>query len=444
MNIKKQFKKTMSPLLNIDDCYDNVIKRIDFNNEKENKHMKKLLIPISLTAIAACAVAVVTFNLLPSPAKPNAVVSVDVNPSIDLIVDKNNKVISVSGTNEEGKMITAEEEIIGKDVEEAVELIINIESETGYLIKGSVQTGENTVTITVSADTKAIKEALEKTVTETVNQACNQLNIAATTVVNEVQKYTREALEEKALACDPTLTEDDVKNMSYDQLLAVINLYYLETADIYSQELEKLYLDAKNNEISFAESEFVQEAIDKTNVIYQLLLEQYDSLCDTLRTKCDELETLRYNTLVSKDSDYQKKLSEFNTAKAEVIALKNELASSETPDKQVEFLLETKEALLDLVTSALETMGKTANASIDLLKNTINNALDALLKLRESFPSEIKTTLQEKAKEAEKYVNEKKDAFFENFEEKYGDDIERMKQDVMTRKQSLKDSLASK
>ena len=90
MNIKKQFKKTMSPLLNIDDCYDNVIKRIDFNNEKENKHMKKLLIPISLTAIAACAVAVVTFNLLPSPAKPNAVVSVDVNPSIDLIVDKNN------------------------------------------------------------------------------------------------------------------------------------------------------------------------------------------------------------------------------------------------------------------------------------------------------------------------------------------------------------------
>ena len=52
-------------------------------------------------------------------------------------------------------------------------------------------------------------------------------------------------------------------------------------------------------------------------MIYQLLLEQYDSLCDTLRTKCDELETLRYNTLVSEDSDYQKKLSEFNTAKAE-------------------------------------------------------------------------------------------------------------------------------
>ena len=442
MNVKKQFKNNMRPILNVTDCYDKVSKRIDFNDEKENRPMKKILIPIGLTAITACAIAVISFNLLPRNPELHAIVSVDVNPSIDLVIDKHNKVVSVSGTNEEGKLIVAEEDIVGNDIEKAVEIIINTESETGYLIKGNVQTGENTVTITVSADTKAIKEALEETVTNTVNQVCNQLNIVAATVVNETQKYTRDALEEKALLCDPTLTEEDVEKMSYNQLLSVINLHYLETAEIYSQELEKLYLDAKNNEISFAESEFVQEAIDKTNIIYQFLLEQYDGLCDTLRTKCNELETLRYDTLVSEDSDYQKKLKEVNDAKAEVIALKNELSASETPDKQLEILLETKEALLSLLNGALEGLGNTANASIDLLKNTVNAALEALLNLRESFPSEIKTTLQEKAKEAEIFINKKKDAFFGKFEEKYKDDITRIKEDVLARKQALKDAIA--
>ena len=442
MNVKKQFKNHMRPILNVDDCYDRVSRRIDFNEEKENRHMKKILIPIGLTTIAACAIAVISFNLLPREPELKAIVSVDVNPSIDLVVDKNNTVISVSGANEEGKMIIAEEDIVGKDVEQAVEIIINTESETGYLVKGNVQTGENTVTITVSADTKAIQEALENTITNTVNQACSQLNIVASTVINEAQKYTREALEKKALLCDPTLTEEDVEKMSYEQLLAVINLHYLETAEIYSQELENLYLEAKSSEISFAESEFVQEAIDKTNIIYQFLLEQYDNLCETLKTKSDELETLRYNTLVSEDSDYQKKLQEVNNAKADVISLRNELAASETPDKQVEILLETKEALLNLLNDALEGLGNAANASIDLLKNTVNAALEALLNLRESFPSEIKTTLQEKAKEAETFINEKKDAFFEKFEEKYKDDIVRMKEDVLARKQALKDKIA--
>ena len=161
MNVKKKFKNHMRPILNVDDCYDRVSRRIDFNEEKENRHMKKILIPIGLTTIAACAIAVISFNLLPREPELKAIVSVDVNPSIDLVVDKNNTVISVSGANEEGKMIIAEEDIVGKDVEQAVEIIINTESETGYLVKGNVQTGENTVTITVSADTKAIQEALE-------------------------------------------------------------------------------------------------------------------------------------------------------------------------------------------------------------------------------------------------------------------------------------------
>ena len=35
MNVKKQFKNHMRPILNVDDCYDRVSRRIDFNEESD-------------------------------------------------------------------------------------------------------------------------------------------------------------------------------------------------------------------------------------------------------------------------------------------------------------------------------------------------------------------------------------------------------------------------
>ena len=53
-------------------------------------------------------------------------VTVDINPSIELMVDEEQKVISVSALNDDGSIIIAGEAIVGKDVEEATKIIVNV------------------------------------------------------------------------------------------------------------------------------------------------------------------------------------------------------------------------------------------------------------------------------------------------------------------------------
>ena len=61
-------------------------------------------------------------------------VGIDINPSIELTLDAKNKVISVSGANEDGQVLLyGESGIIGESAEKAVEKITKLAVSLGYL-----------------------------------------------------------------------------------------------------------------------------------------------------------------------------------------------------------------------------------------------------------------------------------------------------------------------
>ena len=61
-------------------------------------------------------------------------VSIDINPEIELTVDKNDVVISAHGANEDGQILLyGETEIVGEDVEEAIDNITDIAVDLGYI-----------------------------------------------------------------------------------------------------------------------------------------------------------------------------------------------------------------------------------------------------------------------------------------------------------------------
>ena len=62
-------------------------------------------------------------------------VSLDINPSVELILDANDRVVSVYGTNEDGQVLLYGETsaILGKDVDTAIEFITASAVELGYL-----------------------------------------------------------------------------------------------------------------------------------------------------------------------------------------------------------------------------------------------------------------------------------------------------------------------
>jgi len=73
-------------------------------------------------------------------------VSVDINPSIEFIVDENDIVVSYSYNNEDAKMLCVDEDFVGMDVEEAVALFVLLATEAGFI---DVEAVDNVVLFSV-------------------------------------------------------------------------------------------------------------------------------------------------------------------------------------------------------------------------------------------------------------------------------------------------------
>ena len=185
----------------------------------------------------------------------------------------------------------------------------------------------------------------------------------------------------------------------------------------------------------------IKTLITNMDSAYQSFLAVYADLVDSLKTLSGNLENLRYNLLVDPNSDYQKAVNEVNNAKLELNALKQEIANLESPSVIKVIELTAKETALEMVTSGLEIAETATNTALDAAHTAVNNVIVNLEEQEANFPAEIKTELTNKAQEIETNLNTSKDEFFKSFEDKYGEDIERIKEEVETRKQALIDSL---
>ena len=86
-------------------------------------------------------------------------ISIDINPSIELTVDEESKVVSVYAANEDASVLLyGESGIVGSDVEDAIEKITEIAIELGYLDESNKIVG----TTVSSKDAEWIKSLQEK------------------------------------------------------------------------------------------------------------------------------------------------------------------------------------------------------------------------------------------------------------------------------------------
>ena len=95
--------------------------------------MKKIsvIIAIMLTAVLLCTAFVGCADKDENADK--TYVSMDINPSVNLVIDGEGKVESVEAANEDAQVMLYGEAIVGKTAEEAFELIANLAIECGYL-----------------------------------------------------------------------------------------------------------------------------------------------------------------------------------------------------------------------------------------------------------------------------------------------------------------------
>lgn len=119
------------------------------------------------------------------------VVGLDVNPSVELCLNRQDRVVKSIALNEDGEAVIYQKEIKGRKLEEAVDSVITTMTEQGYLKKD--ETERSTVLVTVSSKKKEDRK----------QELCQNLssNVEHSLAANEVQAVVYEqpaVVEEKA------------------------------------------------------------------------------------------------------------------------------------------------------------------------------------------------------------------------------------------------------
>ena len=448
---EKQFKEYMEKNIHVKDTYDVIAKKISFNEEEERTFMKnkKIIGPVlccvgALAVVGVVGIATKGFGLFKEK-EAKSMVTIDTNPSIELVVDEKDKVVSVRGANDDGKLVLYGEKVVGKDVEKAVEIIIQAEIDTGYIV-ANAQIGANQFSLTVSSDTTVESSELINSIQNKVKEVCENNNIAI--ALEESKALARNELEKLALELDPTLTEERVKEMETSQLLAVVKLYQLETVELYNAKLEELYTDVKEFKFDYMSQESTLEAMKTVDgAIANLAITAYESAVNLLKSAQESVETARYNLLVKEDSIYQQQVAAVKDKKQEVLALKNEVAKLEDGAEKTNKEAELTIALntLDSAEVLLQQAYTNANTALDTVVNALDSAMTSLDSALESFLktyASVTDTIKEKLVEAENKLNESKDQIFADFEEKYGAEVAHYKEEIAARKEAMKKAIA--
>lgn len=364
-------------------------------------------------------------------------ITVDINPSIELIVDEENKVVSVTALNDDGNIIIVGETFVGKSAEEAVALIVSIANETGYLVKGEISASENEIEISVSGDETAQKE-LYNSIKKEVEKVISTNHINA--LITKKEALQKEALEEIALELDPTLTEEKVKEMNEQELLSVINQVRLETAVFYSEALVDMYNEYKAHHIKLVERSETKEVIDGLDGAYQTLKEGYSAVVGKFANMILEVEDMFYEYFIDPNSTYQEYYLELLEATADLIAQKEIVEQLEDGlEKQIALsILETKERLYTQAAKNVEDTYKYFLGIYNELLNTLKLIEQELIEFEQSLPNEIKGMLTDKATEIENACNDAKDSFYTYFEAEYAKEIEYYKNIMQYQKDQLK------
>ena len=120
--------------------------------------MKRIL--GSILAIVTLLTATVTLTACDKKAEYTRV-TMDINPSVELIVDANGGVVSVTALNDDGATLIAGESLCGKPLKTVAEQIVSLAVQTGFLTEGNVETGDNTLSISVSGNQRQSKKTYE-------------------------------------------------------------------------------------------------------------------------------------------------------------------------------------------------------------------------------------------------------------------------------------------
>ena len=313
--------------------------------------------------IMLLCVAVLMFGCKNNDKDQTKVMNMSINPEVEFILDKDNKVVSVSAKNDEGNYIIAKATFEGMTAEEAAKLFVKVSNENGFV----AEVGDLKVEISGDQAQKlfdSVKSNVEVYLGE------EGLNVSVT-----LEKIDRAELESLLKDCMQELESGEISNLTDEQIIAKIKEMRDQTKDLNTEKLKEMYYEFRAQAIEKAKFDAYIEAV-KNSAIFNK--EQIVAYYNELTQKIATMQKTFVDEFLAANSDYQQKMQDYIAAKQELLQARVDEATS--------LVLAQKEAALKLVETQLKAAEATAEAAIsgvettfETVKTTLKTALDAVV-----------------------------------------------------------------
>lgn len=250
--------------------------------------MKKTAIILAVVILSLSLLAVAS-GCSPTEAQAESYVAIDINPSVELVLDSDNKVLSLKAVNEDAQvMLYGEDGIIGLSVEKAAEKIAELAVEYKYVEEDA------TVSITVSGKNHKTQESIYAKVEAGFKPVVEKLNVKLENCVNIMYEKRLELLKERYPDNSNVQAMDVAKLRLVDSaMLADFRLSFEDAAAMTNAELAEVVSQAHQRYKTIIQT-IAQTAYDAAVSTYENAVQ---TALDSAYIKVSLINGTRYATL---------------------------------------------------------------------------------------------------------------------------------------------------
>ena len=221
--VKSSFDNIKLPDFNMDDLKKR--KGMVYIKEEKKIHKKNLIISLS-ACLAVCVCLFIGLGYFNNNVKVASIIGIDVNPSVELKVNKNEKVLDVIANNDDAKVILEGMDLKGSDINVAVNALIGSMVKNGYIDELA-----NSILISVDNPDSQESEKLRKKIVDELNAFIsngNNISVVSQSITAEdkntslAKKYGisvgKLELIEKLIEKNNLYTYETLKDLSINEL----------------------------------------------------------------------------------------------------------------------------------------------------------------------------------------------------------------------------------
>lgn len=374
-------------------------------------------------------------------AQAKTYVAIDVNPSVELTLDANEKVLSVKALNEDGSVLLFNADVIGDDVEKATEELVELAKSLGFITESN-----NSVSVSVCGEKDGeiygkIKAKFEASSENFGVKVEGDINITLSKELAKLKELyaDNQAIAEltlsefrlikSAMAKDSTLTIEVAVTMDVEDLIKIIKDYNeaLDDLDDVTEDAidkikaeyeakEQQLIDAYYSQVSpviAANVQILKDAYNKLRTFEEYELDKYEEIVFTEKNLQEIAEKLgltgeQVTDFIARCKNSDGKITE-DTIKSEIDRLYRNLPAEQR--EAFEELYDLVDDYFDELEGAITVpteVTETIKATVEQFKTIVNIQIPddfATLEDLEDFVEDVINALEEKIEEVEKIIN---------------------------------------